>query len=102
MHLGSDIAYALRTMARNRGLTGVAVLSLALGIAANSTMFSIVNTMLLGDLPVREPDKLVTVVRDDNFTMSYPEYEDCLQSGVFEAVAARFPLVPVSLASTGG
>jgi predicted permease len=88
-------------MGRSKGFTAVVALSIGLGIAANSTVFSIVNALLLGDLPVREPENLVVLVRDGNFGVSYPEYEDVRDSGVFEAVTARFPLVPVSLASDG-
>ncbi|MBI4906318.1 MAG: ABC transporter permease [Acidobacteria bacterium] len=96
-----DLRYTLRTLGRQPGLTVIIALSIGLGIAANSTAFSVVNAVLFGDLPVREPARLVTVVRDKNFTMSYPEYEDYRESGAFEGVAAKFPLVPVSLAGSG-
>jgi len=100
--LAADVAYATRNMKRSPGFTAVVALSIGLGIAANSTVFSIVNAILLGDLPVREPHNIVSIVRNDNFTLSYPEYEDFRDSGAFESTAARFPLVPVSLASSSG
>ncbi len=101
MRLAEDLRYTLRTLARQPGLTAVIAMSIGLGIAANSTAFSVVNAVLFGDLPVPAPDRLVTIVRDNNFTLSYPEYEDFRDSGAFAGVTARFPLVPVSLAGQG-
>lgn len=101
MRLAEDLRYTLRTLARQPGLTAVIAMSIGLGIAANSTAFSVVNAVLFGDLPVPAPDRLVTIVRDNNFTLSYPEYEDFRDSGAFAGMTARFPLVPVSLAGQG-
>src|SRR5712691_1894245 len=54
-----DFRYALRQMRANPGLSAVIVLSLALGIGANSAIFSLVNTVMLSSLPVQDPGRLV-------------------------------------------
>ena len=59
--LWSDLRYAARTLLRNPGFTTVVVLSLALGIAANSTIFSVLNAVLYRPLPFKQPDRLVVI-----------------------------------------
>src|SRR5215469_1613353 len=56
-----DIAYGVRQFVRNPGFTAVVVLTLALGIGANSAIFSVVNTFLLKSLPVSHPEELVKI-----------------------------------------
>ena len=58
----NDLKFAFRQLLKNTGFTAVAVLTLALGIGANTTIFTVINTVLLRSLPVRNPEALVQVV----------------------------------------
>jgi hypothetical protein len=58
----SDLRYALRTLINNRGFTGVAALTLALGIGATTLVFSVMDAAILRPLPCPSPDQLVIVL----------------------------------------
>ena len=60
-----DLRFTFRTLGRDRGFTVIAVVILGLGIGANITVFSVVNTILLRPLPLRNPQELVRILTKD-------------------------------------
>jgi putative ABC transport system permease protein len=82
----SDLRFALRQLLKNPGFTIVAVLTLALGIGANTAIFTVINTVLLRSLPVTNPHELVQVAvgvgsGQPNYTFSHPSYERLRDNG---------------------
>ena len=106
-----DLRYGLRMLRKNPGFTAVAVLSLALGIGANTTIFTVVNAILLNALPVRDLPRLVemdtvdskllvTQARSEKLGMSFPNFQDYRRdSQVFTDLAA---FMPIAVTWSGG
>ncbi len=102
MSLASDVRFALRSLSKAPIFSAVAMLSLALGIGANTAIFSLIDQLMLRLLPVKSPTELVLLDRDGihlgsnrgENSFSYPMYQDFLAhnqvfSGVLCRVAAR-------------
>jgi len=110
--LWQDIRFAFRMLIKNPGFSAIAILSLALGIGANTTIFTVVNAILLHPLPVKDITRLVEVDTIDtktrvtaaNFTkmgMSYPNCQDYIrQNQVFSGLVCW--VGPIPLTWSGG
>ncbi|PYQ49075.1 MAG: hypothetical protein DMF78_19490 [Acidobacteria bacterium] len=106
-----DLRYAARLLVKSPVFTLAAVVSLGLGVGANTTIFSLVSEVLLNPLPVHEPSHLVSLFTTDAknrdrfqgfMVMSYPNFRDYREQG--ERVlsgAAAYQIVPLSLTSGG-
>ena len=103
-----DVAYALRTLARNLGFTVTAITTIALGIGACTAIFSIVNGVLLRPLPYNDPSRLVLVwteLRARNvmdFPFPIPDVKDLrADARSFDGVAGLFPPARVPIGGDG-
>jgi predicted permease len=84
-----DLRYAARTLVKNRTFTAVVVAALALGIGANTAIFSVVDAVLLRPLPYADPDRIMTVLHDGSDPVAPANYLDWkAQNHVFERMAA--------------
>jgi predicted permease len=101
----NDIRYALRMMAKSPAFTAIAVLSLALGIGANTAIFTLVDNIMLKLLPVKDPQQLYMVAmkrEGSNVTWSHPDYAAFREFGTgFDGLAAYSSNAPYGLIAQG-
>src|SRR5258706_6718380 len=92
--LRQDLVYAARVLRKNPGFTCTAVITLALGVGANTAIFSVVNAVLLRPLPFPAEDRLVMIYAtntksgDTTDVASYPDYQDWSRASSFESLGA--------------
>ncbi len=103
--LGQDVRLGLRALRMRPGFTAVALVSLALGIGANTAVFTLVNEAFLRPLPVAAPEQLVSLQNDTSRSMfpafSYPNYEDFRdRSDAFSGLIA-YRFAPLSVSHDG-
>ena len=105
--LSRDLCYTLRTLAKHKGVTAIAVLSIGLGIGANATIFSIVNRFVLRPAPVGDPASLLslsTIPKGERCCNHFPMpvFEDVRdQAHSFSSMAAYYELIPASIGGSG-
>ena len=105
--LWQDLRYGARMLWKKPGFTLIAVLTLALGIGANTAIFSVVNGVLLRPLPYKEPDRLVRVYSEfptmnlRKFWISVPEYLDIQKEAKSWESIGAWSAGGVNISSTG-
>src|SRR6185295_16488185 len=91
--LGNDVRYAVRQVMRSPGFAAIAVLCLGLGIGANTSIFSALNSVLFRPLPVTDPGRVLMLSRGISANFSYPDFQDLQARGrLLPGLTASFPM----------
>ena len=105
--LVKELRYGIRSLLKHPGFTAIAVITLALGIGANTAMFSVINGVLLRPLPYQDPDRLVTIWEESperglfQLPVSYANFRDWQdQNHVFDQISA-YTFTNLNLTGTG-
>jgi predicted permease len=98
-----DLRFAVRMLRKNPGFTCVAVLTLALGIGANTVVFSVVNALLLRPLPVERPNELA-FLENEHYgpSQSYPDYKEIRDRSQTFVGLAGYRIAPMDLGTNAG
>lgn len=100
-----DLRYALRMLAKSHGFSVIAVLTLALGIGANTAIFSVVNGVLISPLPYHHPEQLVSLFQKipnfENASISYPNFVDWRRMNTTFSGMAAYRQVGFTLTGSG-
>ncbi len=94
-----DLRHALHLLLKTPAITAVAVLSLALGIGANTAIFGVINALMLRSLPVRDPQQLVSIGAIDP---DHPEHDQGISLAMFEEIRKRASVLSDVFVWTGG
>ena len=91
--LGNDRRYAVRQVKRSPGFAVLAILCLGLGIGANTSIFSALNSVLFRPFPGTDPERLLMLSRGDVPLFSYPDFQDLQARGrLLSGLTASFPM----------
>ena len=99
LNFWKDIQYAFRTLLKNPGFAIIGIVTLALGMAANTTIFSVVNGLILRPMPVPHPEQITVLALQQSGTpglqnFSYPDFLDLRRPIRFNRRAIRLPRLP--------
>ncbi len=100
--LAQDLRFAFRSALHNPGFTAVAILSLTLGIGANTVVFSVLNSLVLQPLPIAEPERVFFVQHAKEPTHSFPLYRDLRDRNATFSALAAYRIAPMGLETAQG